>query len=230
MLTEREQARTGPRALKPVGSPEWCWQTLDFFKDALRHVDEQYRQAEEVLEELQRAKAWEKVPPEAPYGSLDAMLRAETGMTAQQLRQLADRLAVAHLPPATSREDRTMGRSGDPRKRDRPNREPCYTWPRVTVVHPEHGSYQMDVHGLRSLSGALTLVAYQGVDSDKQVELVRQTATGTESTIERLTEADISEDIALLLAANFAIKQCRVLFVPVCKGAHGELDHDPDST
>lgn len=86
MLTDRERARAGPRSMKAQGSPEWCWQTLDFFKDALRHVNEQYRQAEEVLEELQRVKAWEKVPPESPYGSFDAMLKAETGMSVKQLR------------------------------------------------------------------------------------------------------------------------------------------------
>lgn len=86
MLTDREQARAGPRSMKAAGSPEWCWQTLDFFKSALRHVDEQYRQAEQILQELEQVKAWTKVPPDAPYGSLNKMLMAEIGLRTQQVR------------------------------------------------------------------------------------------------------------------------------------------------
>lgn len=86
MLTDRDRARMGPRSQKEPGSPEWCWQTLDIFKHALRHVDEQHRQAEEIFAELRSARAWQKVPPESPYGSFDAMLKAETGMSQAALR------------------------------------------------------------------------------------------------------------------------------------------------
>jgi hypothetical protein len=53
----------------------------------MRHVAEQWTQAEETLQALDRAKAWNKIPPEKPYGSLDAMLRAEVGMPARAVRK-----------------------------------------------------------------------------------------------------------------------------------------------
>lgn len=94
-LTEREKARAGPRVLKEAGSPEWCWQTVDYLKDSLRHVDEQWRESAAVLEELIRAQAWRVIPPEKPYGTLDKMLKAETGLDEQAIK---DRIKEARLP------------------------------------------------------------------------------------------------------------------------------------
>lgn len=85
-LTPKERAAVGPRALKELGSPEWCWQTVEYLKESMRHVAEQYRQAEQVLDDLKRVKAWTKIPPEKPYGSLDAMLKAEVGLGVEQVR------------------------------------------------------------------------------------------------------------------------------------------------
>jgi hypothetical protein len=78
-----------------------------------------------------------------------------------------------------------------------------YEFPRVTVIHPEHGSYQVDVHCLRSPDGALVLVAFNGVPSYEQVPMVRKVAIGTGDELVDLAQDDITEDMAMLLAANF---------------------------
>lgn len=51
------------------------------------HVGEQWRQAEQVLDDLVKTRAWEAIPPGRPYGTLDALLRAETGLDEQEFRQ-----------------------------------------------------------------------------------------------------------------------------------------------
>jgi hypothetical protein len=38
----------------------------------------------EPLQKLSEYKAWEKVPPESPYGSLDALLKAEIGVDVKE--------------------------------------------------------------------------------------------------------------------------------------------------
>lgn len=86
-MTSRLGALAGPIALKVPGSPEWCWQVVQSLKDQMRHVAEQWTQAEETLQALERAKAYKKIPPEKPYGTLDAMLRAEVGLPVKEVRQ-----------------------------------------------------------------------------------------------------------------------------------------------
>jgi hypothetical protein len=84
------------------------------------------------------------------------------------------------------------------------------------VIHPEHGSYQVDVHCLRSKSGSMTLVVFCGVPSYEQAPLVRRTARALGDTVEQLSEEDISEDIAWRLAAEFHLRDGRgVVVMPV---------------
>lgn len=84
-----------------------------------------------------------------------------------------------------------------------------YMWPRVSCIHPEHGVYEMDVHCLRSPKGERVLLAFLGhtrpnsPQRRKQVDLVADTARGVGDVIEPLEESDISDDIALRLAAEF---------------------------
>lgn len=86
MLTEREAASAGPRAMKEPGSVAWCWQTLDAFRSTLGHVDSQFRQADEILGDLEKAEAWKVIPPESPYGSLRKLLDAEVGINYKDIR------------------------------------------------------------------------------------------------------------------------------------------------
>ncbi|MPZ13962.1 MAG: hypothetical protein GEU73_05995 [Chloroflexi bacterium] len=83
---ERTTALFGPRALKAVGSPEWCWQTIDGLKSYYGYLDRDWERVERLLGELEAARAWEVVPPEGPYGSLDRMLQAELGTDERTFR------------------------------------------------------------------------------------------------------------------------------------------------
>ena len=88
-LTNRERACYGPRNAKPAGSVEWCWQTIDLLKIRWQRKDFTEKQFEETLTELRQQEVWQVVPPEQPYGSLDALLKAEIGCTqAEAKRQL----------------------------------------------------------------------------------------------------------------------------------------------
>ena len=85
-MTSRTGALSGPKALKVPGSPEWCWQTVQVLKEQMRHVREQWDLAEDALTALVEVQAWKKIPPEKPYGSLNAMVKAELGVSVQTVR------------------------------------------------------------------------------------------------------------------------------------------------
>lgn len=94
-LTEREQALLGPRHLKPFGSPEWCWQTVTYLKDLLQHVSEEWQRIDPVLGELEKARAWEKIPPGQPYGSFDRLLKTEAGLDRRSIKKRLDEIQAA---------------------------------------------------------------------------------------------------------------------------------------
>ena len=94
-MSERERALIGPRALKEPGSPDWCWQTIDYFQASMRHVSKEWRQAQEVLDELVAVRAWEVIPAGHPYGTLDKMLKAEVGLDARAINDLIRQAELA---------------------------------------------------------------------------------------------------------------------------------------
>jgi hypothetical protein len=84
-----------------------------------------------------------------------------------------------------------------------------YSWPMISCIHPEHGSYQMDVHCLRDpKTDVRVLMAFAGYakpnspERKRRVDLVADTAREMGDVIEPLEESDISQDIALRLAAT----------------------------
>jgi hypothetical protein len=87
-LADRDRALAGPRQLKEPGSPEWCWQTLFYLRSCMGHVTEQWREAEQIIEELKAARAWKVIPPEAPYGTFDRMLKEELGLPEKEIKNL----------------------------------------------------------------------------------------------------------------------------------------------
>ena len=95
-LTERDSASFGPRTEKPAGSVPWCWQTIDLLKIRWQRKDFTDQQFAETLAELRQQKVWEVVPPEQPYGSIDALLQAEIGYTEQEAmrRKVAETQAL----------------------------------------------------------------------------------------------------------------------------------------
>lgn len=80
-------ALVGPRGLKERGSPEWCWQTLEAVRLYHSGIAHQFADVEREIVQLEAVRAWEVIPPERPFGSLDAMLRAALGLTADELRR-----------------------------------------------------------------------------------------------------------------------------------------------
>ena len=86
-----------------------------------------------------------------------------------------------------------------------------YMWPMISGIHPEHGSYQMDVHCLHNpATGERTLMAIAGyakpnsTERRRRIEMVADTARGTDSVIEELVDSDITDDISMRLAATLA--------------------------
>ncbi len=87
--TELEQARadaavleqvraqiSGPRTMKEPGSPEWCWQTIGHLQLMWEFFESAGSTYLTVLEEAKEYKVWEVVPPDAPFGSKEAMIAA----------------------------------------------------------------------------------------------------------------------------------------------------------
>jgi hypothetical protein len=87
-LTKREQAFYGPRDKTTPGSEMWCWQTILLMQARWKQKTIDEAAFQRFVEELRQHEAWKVVPPEKPYGSLDALLQAEIGHTAQEATQI----------------------------------------------------------------------------------------------------------------------------------------------
>lgn len=105
-LTERERASFGPRALKQVGSPAWCYQAVNDLRRTYQFKKSTVEDWERILAEVVTAKAWEVIPTGKPYGSLEALLLAEVGATEEEARntvaaraEKAEPLAAPHARP-----------------------------------------------------------------------------------------------------------------------------------
>ena len=74
--SEQELASmSGPRPLKEVGSVEWCLQTVSALQHMWQSLHLNYEHYMSILTEAEEAAIWEKIPPDAPYGSKTAMLK-----------------------------------------------------------------------------------------------------------------------------------------------------------
>jgi hypothetical protein len=70
--------RNGPGA--ESGSPSWCYQTIYLLKLYWESKNLSEKRWLNILGELKEQKVWDKIPPDNPYGSLDALLKAEVGV------------------------------------------------------------------------------------------------------------------------------------------------------
>lgn len=80
-----------------------------------------------------------------------------------------------------------------------------YEWPRINMISPDHGAFRFSIHGVRAADGAVTLMAFHGqpeADDTKMIDVVFETARGTRSRVIRLSEDDITEHLALFVAAQ----------------------------
>jgi hypothetical protein len=92
-----DRALSGPRALKEEGSPDWCWQTVDLLKRYLYNIEQTWRQADEVIGELEQVQAWKVIRPGKPYRSFNAMCLDLLGMPASDVRGRIDRQKIKAL-------------------------------------------------------------------------------------------------------------------------------------
>jgi hypothetical protein len=83
----RELAQIGPRQLKDPASVDYAWQTIALLKRKYQSKEVLIQQWEETLAEAEQHRIYEKVPPESPYGSLEAMLKAELGVGVEESRR-----------------------------------------------------------------------------------------------------------------------------------------------
>lgn len=78
-----------------------------------------------------------------------------------------------------------------------------YLWPRLTVIHRQYGSWAIDVHGVQYPDDQIVLVAFCGIDTAKQVETLDAISKGQCAPVAELSPDQISDDVAILLAAKF---------------------------
>jgi hypothetical protein len=109
-LTVREAATTSPRSLKTKGSIPWCYQVIEVLKVGYRRLEDNWQEVEQDLQELEAVAAWERIPPERPYGSLEAMLRAELGVGEIEFRHRIATAAQQHAAAATPMPPQEVGR------------------------------------------------------------------------------------------------------------------------
>ena len=75
--------RNGPGA--ESGSPSWCYQTIYLLKLYWESKSLSEKRWLKILNELKGQKVWDKIPPDNPYGSLDALLKAEVGVDEEEI-------------------------------------------------------------------------------------------------------------------------------------------------
>ena len=94
-LTEQDIVNVGPLELKDLGSPAWCWQTVGLLQNLWGSIDDNVTRYAEVWATAEEYRIWEKIPYEAPYGSLVLQRRFD----GSQERALGD-LFMATCPRA----------------------------------------------------------------------------------------------------------------------------------
>ena len=76
----RKMASTAPRDSRQPGCPEWCYQTLNLLAMGWQSYEIEVDRLTEYYESICVFKAWEKIPVQKPYGSKEALLKAELGI------------------------------------------------------------------------------------------------------------------------------------------------------
>lgn len=95
-ISEREQAGIGPLALKDPRSVEYAWQLTDKIRRYYESKSLSEQRWRETLDEAERNRIFERVPPDKPYGSMDALLQAEIGVGVKQsVEDVRSRAVVA---------------------------------------------------------------------------------------------------------------------------------------
>lgn len=76
-LTPAERASlSGPRVMLEPGSNDWCYQTVYALQSLWRRIDRHHERYLGILNEADQVKIWEHFPPDLPYGSREAFIKA----------------------------------------------------------------------------------------------------------------------------------------------------------
>ena len=78
VLESREQFEasvSGAITAKTPGEPDWCWQMVSRLQYLWKCVDVELDLYLNAWASAEVHRIWEKIPPDAPYGSKDAMLK-----------------------------------------------------------------------------------------------------------------------------------------------------------
>lgn len=79
---------SGPRDLLPHQGPEYAASTIEHLRFTWAGACDDARRVRQTLDEVRAARIWERYPPERPYGSLDALCRAELGVSECELENV----------------------------------------------------------------------------------------------------------------------------------------------
>jgi hypothetical protein len=97
---KREISRIGPRLTKDPNSVEFAWQTLALMKSFYESKKVSEDRWLRLVSEADQYRIYDRIPEDKPYGSLDAMLKAEIGKTEEQARLEVVKQAKNAEPPA----------------------------------------------------------------------------------------------------------------------------------
>lgn len=113
ILTEQDQASiSGPRSMKTPGDVDWCWQTVSALQSMWKSLDLDFERYQRAWQDAEYHSIWEKIPPDNPYGSKEAMLeRLQVGDEATARARVAANAIPAR--PLGGRGGRRNGHAGD---------------------------------------------------------------------------------------------------------------------
>ena len=152
-----------PIFTKDRGDIDWCYQKVYFLKMVYEDEQRTLRQWDDAISDLKTFRAWEKIPEDSPYGSLEALLKAEIGVESEEAGAQAVRQRMAKAAGNTTGEVLPEGRpkklpdSGSLTQRERAkengvSRDTQQRLDRLAREKPE--IHQLVAHGELSVAAA----------------------------------------------------------------------------
>ena len=86
------RAGSQPRQMWAEDSPESCWAAASHLTLLWQEKEEAAAEIEKEIRQLEKVRAWERIPPEQPYGSMDALLKACVGVGEVEVKKTIARL------------------------------------------------------------------------------------------------------------------------------------------
>ena len=137
-MTEREQALIGNRVNKTPGSTSWSWQTIEALQFMWENLEICFTSYVQLWREAEEQAIWDKVPPDNPYGSKEAMLKAlAVGDEDSASAKVAGLAAMAKPLQPHGGQIRGQGEGGATGHIPRGSAQLGYLTARIARDHPE---------------------------------------------------------------------------------------------